>query len=274
MKIARSFSAILCAVLIYTSLFTGCIKKSNSDTTDVSTESADSIPETTAYVAFNAARYNVGGIIYFGTYEQDNNIENGKEKIAWLVLKVERNRALLISEKILDCKPFIKEGIYPLWVDSDIRLWLNSYYGFLFDSFTSEERDQVEETLVLNHYSLDLENRDQDQDTRDYVFLLSKSETIEYLKDISVKTARGTDYAKSNGLYADTQGEYAGNCAWWLRSLGPTLDEVDYVGFDGLFGHLPGNNPKVMGIGVRPALWVSRQADVTTAKVESKTNTD
>lgn len=36
--------------------------------------------------------------ILFGTYEQDNDASNGREKIQWLVLEIEDNRALLISK--------------------------------------------------------------------------------------------------------------------------------------------------------------------------------
>ena len=35
-------------------------------------------------------------------YEQDGNNKNGKELISWRVLKVEKSRVLLISQKILD----------------------------------------------------------------------------------------------------------------------------------------------------------------------------
>lgn len=54
---------------------------------------------------------NVGDIIVFGTYEQDNNISNGKENIKWLVLAKENNRVLVISDKALDsvfCKNHLR----------------------------------------------------------------------------------------------------------------------------------------------------------------------
>lgn len=54
---------------------------------------------------------NVGDIIVFGTYEQDNNISNGKENIKWLVLAKENNRVLVISDKALDsvfCKKHLR----------------------------------------------------------------------------------------------------------------------------------------------------------------------
>ena len=46
--------------------------------------------------------YQVGDVITFGTYEQDNNLENGAEPIEWQVLEV-----LLLLEQLqlqLSCK--------------------------------------------------------------------------------------------------------------------------------------------------------------------------
>jgi len=53
----------------------------------------------------------VGDIVYFGTYEQDNDTTNGKEDIKWLVLAKENNRVLVISDKALDsvfCKKHLR----------------------------------------------------------------------------------------------------------------------------------------------------------------------
>ncbi len=44
----------------------------------------------------------VGDVIYFGSYEQDNNLSNGKEEIEWIVLAKENRKALLISKYALD----------------------------------------------------------------------------------------------------------------------------------------------------------------------------
>lgn len=47
-----------------------------------------------------------GEIIKFGKYEQDNNLENGKEDIEWIVLKAEKDRALVLSKFALDVQPY------------------------------------------------------------------------------------------------------------------------------------------------------------------------
>ena len=48
----------------------------------------------------------IGDTITFGTYEQDNDTANGKEDIEWLVLAKEGKKALLISDKAIDCKTY------------------------------------------------------------------------------------------------------------------------------------------------------------------------
>lgn len=46
----------------------------------------------------------VGDIVYFGSYEQDNNTSNGREDIEWLVLAKEGDKTLVISKYALDCR--------------------------------------------------------------------------------------------------------------------------------------------------------------------------
>ena len=48
----------------------------------------------------------VGDTVYFGRYEQDNDLSNGPEEIPWTVLDWSQDRALVISKYVLDCKTF------------------------------------------------------------------------------------------------------------------------------------------------------------------------
>lgn len=57
----------------------------------------------------------VGDYITFGTYEQDNDEENGKEAIEWLVLATDGNRKLLTSKYGLDCKPYNEKNEDVTW---------------------------------------------------------------------------------------------------------------------------------------------------------------
>lgn len=71
----------------------------------------------TALVCWVCAGYaeetRVGDTVIFGQYEQDGNLDNGSEPIAWQVLDVQGGKALLMSRYALDCLPFHDEKPMP-----------------------------------------------------------------------------------------------------------------------------------------------------------------
>ena len=68
-------------------------------------------------------------IISFGQYEQDNNLDNGKESIRWIVVKKEEGKILVMSEKALDCKPYNDTFASNIvWENCTLRTWLNSTF--------------------------------------------------------------------------------------------------------------------------------------------------
>ncbi|MBO4710850.1 hypothetical protein J5681_02900, partial [bacterium] len=77
-------------------------------------------------------------IVTFGSYEQDDNHENGMEPIEWRVLKTDGGKVLMLAEKGL-------EGYYwngriergNVWKNSLIRTWLND--DFYNTAFSSDE---------------------------------------------------------------------------------------------------------------------------------------
>ena len=63
----------------------------------------------------------VGDIVTFGSYEQDNNLSNGKEAIEWLVLDIQDGKALLLSKYGLETKEY-NTGDYEItWERSTLR---------------------------------------------------------------------------------------------------------------------------------------------------------
>ena len=86
----------------------------------------------------------VNFIIKLGKYEQDNNIENGKEDIEWIVLKKTNKEIILLSRYILDTIKINsvnpnEEKIF--WKNSNIRKWLNE--DFFNSSFTNIEKNSI-----------------------------------------------------------------------------------------------------------------------------------
>jgi hypothetical protein len=104
----------------------------------------------------------VGDIVTFGAYEQDNDTANGKEAIEWLVVAKEDDGITLISTIGLDYKPYAEKsnGYHVDWKDCSLRKWLNK--EFLKAAFTADEQEML----------LTPELKTGDNVTSDKVFLL------------------------------------------------------------------------------------------------------
>lgn len=74
----------------------------------------------------------VGDTVIFGQYEQDGNLDNGSEPIAWLVLDVQGGKALLMSRYALDCLPFHDEKTDAAWNQSALNAWLQADFRAAF----------------------------------------------------------------------------------------------------------------------------------------------
>lgn len=211
-------------------------------------------------VPMNKAK--VGSTVVFGSFEQDNDLENGTEPIEWIVLDKQGDKLLLLSKKVLDSRNYYG-AYYPVtWEESHLRFWLNSV--FYETAFTEEEQQKILLTEVVNDDNPDY-GTDGGNDTEDNIFLFSIKEVKEYLP--GSRRSEGTAYAMDKGLATDSE-NYA---YWWLRSPGRDTDTAAYVtshhtafatpsmSYSALAGGvyeagcLVGNDT----VGVRPALWVS-----------------
>ena len=199
----------------------------------------------------------VGDIVYFGTYEQDNDTSNGKENIEWRVLAKENSRVLVISDKALDCQPYNSSYTEEVtWENCSLRKWLNG--TFLNKAFSTEEQAQIQNTTVSAdnnpQYSTNPGNA-----TTDKVFLLSINEVEKYFNSDEARKCAPTAYAKAQG--ASTSDTFktpsgAATCWWWLRSPGDDQSSAAYVYFGGDVFEL--GNYVFSGLNaVRPAMWIT-----------------
>ena len=198
---------------------------------------------------------NVGDIIVFGAYEQDNNTSNGKEDIEWLVLAKEDNKILVISDKALDCKPYNQSRDYVTWETCSLRNWLNN--DFINAAFTAEERAMIPTVTVSADMNPEY-NTNPGNATKDKVFLLSIVEAEKYFTSDEARKCVPTEYAISNG--ASTSDSYTkggkATCLWWLRSPGFDQFIAAYVNYFGpvlRYGRSVGN----VSNSVRPAMWIT-----------------
>ena len=155
-----------------------------------------------------------GDIVFFGSYEQDNNIENGAEPIAWQVLEISDGQALLLSVDVLDAKAYDTEPAVISWKDCSLREWLNS--EFYQTAFSEEERLQICDHCLFEGWDLVVAK----------VFIMGNDDIIKYLESGSlgygsarVSDIRGRSRAVST-VYAQVKGcsSVEGYTSWWLRS--------------------------------------------------------
>ena len=192
----------------------------------------------------------VGDIITFGAYEQDNKTANGKEEIEWKVLEKDQNgKMLLISRYALDCRHYHSKNEKVTWETSDIRSWLNN--DFYNTAFTKSQRAKIKTTTLENRDNADY-NTDGGNDTKDKVFLLSIDEAKAYLPSTVERVCIATKYAESQGSQLES---LTRSCRWWLRSPGSTLYTASFVKVDGFILQL-GTPVSVEKRSVRPAMWV------------------
>ena len=198
-----------------------------------------------------------GSVIELGRYPQTLGFGGqfqGVAPIRWLILYYNpvANEALMISERIIDCKKYHihKKGI--TWADSDIRRWLN--IDFLNGAFTDGERERIIKTLCVGN------GKDSGNDlptTEDYVFLLNTVEARNMGADVH-RQAAGTDYAKAVkpdrcSLYTYGWDDKAN---WWLRNRG--VGGAGCVAFvqNGGSVYAHGHDANELHFGVRPVIRV------------------
>lgn len=191
---------------------------------------------------------NVGDTLRFGSYEQDNNISNGKEEIEWIVLSREGTRMLLISKYALDCQPYNTSYTDVTWETCTLRRWLNN--EFINAAFSADEKAMIP-TITVSSDKNPVYSTNPGNTTRDQVFLLSITEANKYFSSDRARQCEPTDFAVANGAWESD----GGNCSWWLRSPG---DDQRYAAYVRNVGAVPeyGDYVHDDDAAVRPALWI------------------
>ena len=151
----------------------------------------------------------IGDTFLFGSYEQDNDLTNGKEDIRWIVLDMDENSVLLLSEMCLNNVQYYEKFADTNWEESTIRDWLKQ--NFIPDAFTKEEQG-----FLLSRHNVNLPGNA----TEDQVFLLSEEEAGKYLPEKQDRIAAATPYAIARGATTDDSHKTAAGdpaTKWWLR---------------------------------------------------------
>lgn len=198
---------------------------------------------------------NVGDTFIFGSYEQDNNITNGKENLEWLVLSKDGDKVLLISKYALDCQHYYSFYKSVTWENCSLRKWLND--TFLRTAFSKEERAMIPSVTVCADKNPSY-TTSSGNNTTDQVFLLSIKEANKYFSSDEERKCAPTNYAIAQDVWTSDSIKVDGKatCWWWLRS--PGLNSHDAAGVNAV-GSIDDKgfavNHSVCAI--RPALWVN-----------------
>ena len=191
----------------------------------------------------------VGGTVSFGRCEQDNDPDNGKEEIEWIVLERGEDRILVIRKYALDGRRYNTSSGAVSWESCSLRQCLNA--DFLQDSFTEQEQAWIPVTTVSadrNPMSFAFSGND----TQDKLFLLSITDLDEYFPTDAERECQPTAWALAHGAQAK---ESNGNCWWWLRLPGAGSNLAPRVN---CYGSLRAYGPPVTSgySCVRPAMWI------------------
>lgn len=199
----------------------------------------------------------VGDIVIFGNYEQDNDKSNGKEQIEWIILQKDITSCLLISKQVLDCKLYNEGYSGTKWEYCSLREWLNK--TFLNESFNNEEKKLIQITTVTADKNPEYDTNP-GNDTTDKIFILSVNEADKYFSSNNERRCKPTKYAVAKGVHVRNDYE-DGNCSWWLRTPGSVQWYAALVlnsGSIGLYGEqVASDGFKTVNEGVRPAMWIS-----------------
>ena len=139
----------------------------------------------------------IGDTVSFGSYEQDNNTENGAEAIEWIVLEAEGENVLLLSKYGLDAQAYNSSDEAVTWENSGLRQWLND--TFYKSAFSEAQREVIIPVINVNPDN-ERWGTSGGNDTNDTVFLLSIEEAESYFSDrTETLWTQATPYAVAQG---------------------------------------------------------------------------
>lgn len=205
----------------------------------------------------------IGGTVFFGHYEQDNNVLNGREDIEWIVLDVRDGKAFLLSRLCLMSEPYHETWDDVTWETCSLRAYLNS--TFISDAFTPSQQAAIQTTTVDNGPSQGNSEwpTTGGNNTWDKVFLLSYAEALSYFP------RQGNRGGEASAYLTEEMNRYSTStkCDWFLRSPGWEQKDAAVIFSTGSFNEYSVSNTST---GIRPAMWVDVQA-LTGVNEEIKT---
>jgi len=170
-------------------------------------------------------------------------------KYRWRVLRKTPGMVLLITENVVNLKPYNFKSGAVTWEKCSLREYLNTEF---LDSCFLNKTSYLIETQLENSNNL-YKNSRGGRDTSDYVFILSLSEAETYFNNHNVfkKNFTTNNSFISNEFDKDRVAKHP----WWLRTPGDSSKYAACVRSDGRID-LIGELVNSYDIGIRPAVWI------------------
>ena len=175
----------------------------------------------------------IGSVLSFGDYN-------------WRVLDIQNNTALIITEEIIDQRPYHDAYKDITWADCTLRKYLN---GEFYEKFNAADKSRII-TVINKNLDNQWYGTKGGEDTEDNIFLLSLEEVCKYFGD---STSKLNNPGKNQRYWFQRKDENNSNrlaklhnkeWAWWWWLLSPVRVNVKAVyifGTDGNIG-IQGNN--------------------------------
>lgn len=204
--------------------------------------------------------YVKGDTVTFGRYVTDEALGEYDTPIPWEVLRVDGDKLLLISSKVIECKKY--NDIYEdcNWETCTLRKWLNE--DFFTEAFDFNEQSKILDSILIS-------GKDKIK-TVDKIYIPSEDEVKYYYErndennhtKFSSELLTNASMQALPTIHAINEGVTIRNislqlAAYWLRDEGKTNKKARYVSFmqetniDSV-----GHNVDFPYIGVRPVIEV------------------
>ena len=193
------------------------------------------------------------------------------DPIEWNILSEINGKVLIIANLILDSQDYYPssstssfnhnggKGYANNYELSNIRKFLNE--NFYNTAFNKQEKSIIQTTLVDNSASSTTSNGSDYacNNTNDKLFLLSYKEATTYYTSKLERMAKGSDYAKSQGLGVSKNSSFLGSSSWRLRSPSKVYDGISKVFALNVIptGGFAEQECDETSKGIRPVCWIS-----------------
>ena len=192
----------------------------------------------------------------FGSYEQDNDLENGDEPIEWYIIEEKDDKYWLISKYVLTGHRYDESNSFVDWDKCILRDWLIN--DFFYRIFSQDEQNHICPAIQ------------EDTETNDRIFLLNMEESY-ILRQIGAMLngeGIGTEYAAATGLeyYYNDVLDFDRQAWWWLRkgeddvSSAAAGDPGPFICIAARSGCFSLSRSGRSVNGVRPSIWVDKSA--------------